>query len=642
MASTGKCPFCGATVTSDQKNCPDCGGANPHYVADSAQRIMHPKTIEELKEYCAERGMPLLRMRFFIGEDYREPKAFGIFKQGNDFVVYKNKADGSRAVRYRGPDENFAVNELFEKLLEECHLRGIYPDGKPETGTLRSNDGSGASGIAGHKKKRAVIWISIAVCIILFNFGVNYKPEKRTGYYLHDNKLYYYEDRSYGSERRDCYVFDDGWKTSYDISSNKPIDLSFRYLGKDYQDEWGGYELRFPETGYYFVNNRLCYFCEQSENSHRYDCYVFDEGWRESNDLNVSKPIPKDSSITYLGNDYQGEWGGYEISFPEPFRAGYYVYNRLSVDELYYTNGDLWYKYSEEKWKEIDYSKNQFPYHTAWRIIIPDKYYQENWDGPEFDVEEGYYRHDGKTYYCVPGRLGTHTWYIYDDDKNGWKIGEFPAVNYSQFFCGTDFQPEWSGVEINFSNHPNEGYYLYDDRKYFYDSSSGWYEYSTTYDTYHYYGSILGWRKEPSHLPQSARSNNPSDVRFEFKTTWKRENFPLTDQNGYIIIAEDFYQGADFQAKWGVAAYTKDGYYSYGGTKYYVKNNTWYQYSKNRWIESEGLSIGSNDDYFLGSSVPVGWGTGEFHEPSSQSSDSWSDNDYDSWDMDDTNWDSDW
>ena len=129
MASTGKCPFCGAVVTSDQKTCPECGGENPGYVVDTPQRIMNPRTIEELKEYCAERNMPLLRMRFFIGEDYYGPRAFGIFKDGTGKVtVYKNKADGSRAVRYAGPDEKHAVQEIYHKLLEECRMRGINPD----------------------------------------------------------------------------------------------------------------------------------------------------------------------------------------------------------------------------------------------------------------------------------------------------------------------------------------------------------------------------------------------------------------------------------------------------------------------------------------------------------------------------------
>lgn len=56
-------------------------------------------------------------MRFYIGEDFKEPKAFGVFKDTDgNFVVYKNKADGSRAIRYRGPDETHAVNEIYQKM----------------------------------------------------------------------------------------------------------------------------------------------------------------------------------------------------------------------------------------------------------------------------------------------------------------------------------------------------------------------------------------------------------------------------------------------------------------------------------------------------------------------------------------------
>ena len=83
-----------------------------------------PQTIEELKAFCAEKGMPLEKMRFFIGENIQEPKAFGIYRDENDrFVVYKNKADGSRAVRYSGPDEAYAVRELYLKLKSEVDLR---------------------------------------------------------------------------------------------------------------------------------------------------------------------------------------------------------------------------------------------------------------------------------------------------------------------------------------------------------------------------------------------------------------------------------------------------------------------------------------------------------------------------------------
>ena len=126
MASVTKCSFCGNEVRPDERICPHCGGANENYVPGCSHSFSLPGTIEELIDYCAEKQIPLNHLRFFIGEDYRFPKAYGIFKYGeNRYVVYKNKTDGSRSVRYDGPDEAYAVSELFAKLLEECQKAGI-------------------------------------------------------------------------------------------------------------------------------------------------------------------------------------------------------------------------------------------------------------------------------------------------------------------------------------------------------------------------------------------------------------------------------------------------------------------------------------------------------------------------------------
>ena len=130
MASVSPCRFCGGSVSSAERKCPLCGAANENYVVQRRTVSFAPKTIAELKEYCAERGMPLPKMRFFIGEDFREPCAFGIYRDGDSFVVYKNKSGGDRIVRYSGPDEAAAVHELFVKLLDECHARGIYPENR--------------------------------------------------------------------------------------------------------------------------------------------------------------------------------------------------------------------------------------------------------------------------------------------------------------------------------------------------------------------------------------------------------------------------------------------------------------------------------------------------------------------------------
>ena len=80
-----------------------------------------PKTIEELQDYCDRNGFEAHRTRFFVGEDYREPKAFGIYKdpETGEFIVYKNKDNGVRAIRYQGYNEEFAVSELYDRLQAE-------------------------------------------------------------------------------------------------------------------------------------------------------------------------------------------------------------------------------------------------------------------------------------------------------------------------------------------------------------------------------------------------------------------------------------------------------------------------------------------------------------------------------------------
>ena len=98
-----KCPFCGATNNAVKRT------------ADKT-----PKTIAELQQWYQDRHLPPYETtRFFIGINYKKPKAFGIYQDGDQFIVYKNKANGERAIRYQGTDEAYAVNELYLKLKSE-------------------------------------------------------------------------------------------------------------------------------------------------------------------------------------------------------------------------------------------------------------------------------------------------------------------------------------------------------------------------------------------------------------------------------------------------------------------------------------------------------------------------------------------
>ena len=233
MVSTGKCEYCGATLLSSDRQCPQCGAPNPNYVEEMKRTVFLPKTIEELKEYCAERGMPLLRMRFFIGEDFKEPKAFGIYRDGDEVVVYKNKANGQRAVRYRGPDEEHAVQELFQKLLEECHNRGIYPDGKPVEPAESAPARKGARLFL----KAYGIFFAAAAAAVAGTAIFSTIQHRHDGYYRINETIYY----RYG----------DDWYTDYDYDwyeVEEPVeDWSDYYIGDDYDSDWGVSDFRDSE-----------------------------------------------------------------------------------------------------------------------------------------------------------------------------------------------------------------------------------------------------------------------------------------------------------------------------------------------------------------------------------------------------------
>lgn len=238
MASTCKCEFCDSVISTEDRTCPNCGAANSQYVIDKERIVTDPQTIEELQEYCAERGMPLVRMRFFIGVDYKEPKAFGIFRDTNgNVIVYKNKADGTRAIRYKGPDERFGVSEIYGKLLDECHNRGIYPDGKSNTPVMnRSNPGVNR----GSAKKRSIFanpifWILSVMALILIVFFINLAKHPN-GYYKYKNTLYYLNGSSW-------FYYDDYSNDWYGVSNLVTNEIyeggKDYYQGDNWDSEWG-------------------------------------------------------------------------------------------------------------------------------------------------------------------------------------------------------------------------------------------------------------------------------------------------------------------------------------------------------------------------------------------------------------------
>ena len=205
-----QCEFCGSFIEDTDEKCPNCGADNIHLIRAGAGI---PKTIEELQEFCKEHNIPLEKLRFFIGEDYQGAKAFGIYKDDNgNFVVYKNKSDGTRAERYRGHDEAYAVNEIYQKLRSELNDR-------KDAGTIVKKNTSGyskqsekpvadestysADGASPQQGRGGAVWLIIAAVVLIgiivgicMLFRACYKEidsYPNYGYYYYDDQTWYYD-----------------------------------------------------------------------------------------------------------------------------------------------------------------------------------------------------------------------------------------------------------------------------------------------------------------------------------------------------------------------------------------------------------------------------------------------------------------
>ena len=73
-----KCGYCGSMIEETADKCPFCGATN-NAVKRTADKT--PKTIAELQQWYQDRHLPPYETtRFFIGINYKKPKAFGIWR----------------------------------------------------------------------------------------------------------------------------------------------------------------------------------------------------------------------------------------------------------------------------------------------------------------------------------------------------------------------------------------------------------------------------------------------------------------------------------------------------------------------------------------------------------------------------------
>ena len=314
-----KCEYCGAYIEETAEKCPNCGGVNANF-----KRIVDntPRTIDELKEWYMARKLPPESVtRFFIGKDIREPRAFGIYKDGSNYIVYKNKNDGSRAVRYKGTDEAYAVNEIYLKLKSEILNQKSRSISKGKIGRSKDDSfslssvpfliaaflGVGASsfilpdwlfGLAAMLfvaglflfRKHMKVFLIVAIVAVLsssLTYLIGYKAAHRhDGYYQHGNTYYY-------TQGNDVYYYvDDDWY---------------------YYDTYDDFTETFPD--YTYVSGD---YDGNSDYEDFSDSYYYNDFWEDSNYSSSSSSSSSDHDSDYDwdsgsdwdsgGTDWDSDW----------------------------------------------------------------------------------------------------------------------------------------------------------------------------------------------------------------------------------------------------------------------------------------------------------------------------------------------
>lgn len=294
-----KCDYCGSYISDADSNCPRCGAPNVN-AGRTGSGV--PRTIEELKAFIARYNIPAEKMRFFIGEDYRQPRAFGIYRDmEGDYVVYKNKSDGSRSVRYKGSDQEYAVNEIYQKLKTEFANRR---NAQARAAAQRTSGRSASTIPAGKRNLKGcgtvvtifavIITIWIILCTVSAIFSGFHYNSPSTGYYSYNGDTYYnYHD--------DWYYYSPGygWYPT-DVDSYFSSNYDDYYQSYSYDPNYGTED--FYDSGYY--------------DPYDYD-YDWDDDWDSGSDWDDDDDWDWDSGSDWdwdsgsdwdSGTDWDSDW----------------------------------------------------------------------------------------------------------------------------------------------------------------------------------------------------------------------------------------------------------------------------------------------------------------------------------------------
>ncbi len=236
-----KCEYCGAFISENEEFCSQCGAVNAQFKRATDGT---PRTIEELKAWYESKNLPPQEVtRFFIGVNCKEPRAFGIYKEAGKYIVYKNKDDGTRAIRYDGKDEAYAVNELYLKLKSEILNQKAHNMNQKAAGNSKKRKSSKV--LSGFGVATTVVCVAVAAIVYIYGAILYIRDIPYAGnYYGYGSDVYYCD-----SYVDDTWYLYDSYSGDY-VPSSIPTEMyddiqSYKF-SKD--DEWEQSIVKFEDS----------------------------------------------------------------------------------------------------------------------------------------------------------------------------------------------------------------------------------------------------------------------------------------------------------------------------------------------------------------------------------------------------------
>lgn len=397
-----KCEFCGTMMNDTESVCPSCGAPNPNVRRSSGDQ---PLTIEELKQWYESKGLPPEETtRFFIGKDIREPRAFGIYFDAatGNYIVYKNKADGQRAVRYQGTDQAYAVNELFQRLKQEITQQKMLNVKKRQAASgQQPKKGKGCLGNLLVLILVAAGGIGAFLALLLGLGAVLTHNDPKAGYYTYEGTAFYYSAQDYdGYNWFRCGA--SGWEGPLKLA-DVPDPLETRKQGKAYYDgeSWdsalpcpdfaasvyaGDLAAGMTSSVGYYRSGDLYYHLNTDYDT---DWFRWNGRWERAAFGSLPNALrhPSLAADCFLSDAYQEGFGAEDFAntlfyqdeqVSAAIPKGYY----RAEDEVFYHLGDYyfqdWYVYEDDDWRSID--MQALPEPLQHPSIAEDFYFTPTWD----------------------------------------------------------------------------------------------------------------------------------------------------------------------------------------------------------------------------------------------------------------------